>query len=344
MYGASVLKLMRRLALALTVIVLAVACGDDSDTNGAGGLTDWISTTTADDTTTTEDTSPAPVTTTTWPDRSSTHDREELSPPDIEILDHGAEPRSALRLNLSAGDSQRVVVDIMQARQMHVEGVGSGDEAEASYAIDIDMVVTAVDEGMASIETTYVDVRLLDPGAATEEDIAEFRAIADSVAGMTFYSTFDDRGITHMVDSPRSFGGLDSPDDVAVAGLSVPEIPLPAEAVGLGARWRSVIGPMSENGTMTTITTEYELQEIHDDRLVINQVSTTTTEPMSVEGWHYGASESTIEGILTWHLADLIPVGVLEGTAIYPFTSVVYGPDNPGEIWVRNRTTTSVTR
>ncbi len=320
------------------MVLLAAACGDDPDPISLD-LSDATSTTAAP--TTSPDTS---STTTTLPDRSATHTREKTNPPRIELVSEGSEPRAPLRLALEPDDKQRVVVEIMQARQMHVEGLGAGEEAEASYAIDIDMTVTGVSGGTASVETTYVDFRLLNPGVATEEDIAEFQAVADSVTGLIFYSTIDDRGITRTIDSPHSFGTGSSPNDVAVAGQDVPEIPLPADPVGIGARWRTTIGPVMENGTMTTIRTEYELLEVHADRLVIHQSTTIATEPMSVEGWDYGASESTIGGTLTWYLSDLMPTGIIEGTGAFPFISPDYGPDRPGEIRVRNRTSVSTSR
>ena len=186
---------------------------------------------------------------------------------DIVVVDHGAEPRRALRYDWTVGHRERLVSDLT----VTVAATEDGQpvmEVRLPVSMTINARVTEVEpNGSAWVAITF-DEMVFGPlstsggdmpdGAATaagfDEAMAQITPLLDDTR---IWQLMDDRGriIRTNVQFPTGFPA-EAEQQIAQTSGSVAL--LPAEPVGVGARWEST-GTTVNQGVAFTVTSTMEL-------------------------------------------------------------------------------------
>lgn len=288
-----------------------------------------------------DETEPGPV------DRSGTHRVVESPRPVITLLHTGAEPRSELRLALEPETQNSLTLEMMLAQQMFIGGASATPEVGFTYAFDIASRVLEADDGSATIEMIYNDVTMVDPGPMSPADVAQFEREMEGLMGLSFFVTIDDRGANLRTEVPRGLpstgmGGLDDP----LQEFDAPMVPLPDEAVGVGARWQVEQAPSATAALAMSTITEVELVELHDTHAVMSVNVVTDIEPSTVS-----TPQGTVEllggeivqnGTMTWFLDSAIPESELSADSTMTFTEATGGQQVEGELRQRMEVTATL--
>ncbi|MDZ7679513.1 MAG: hypothetical protein U5K29_13305 [Acidimicrobiales bacterium] len=339
----------RWLALLAAALLLLVACTDDtSGDDDADGVAATTSSTAAPPETTTETTAddeydfdPGSG------DRSSTHRVVESPEPEVTVLDAGAEPRRELRLVFVPGSEQSLTMQMMMAQQLFVDGAPVNPEVELTYTFDIASRVVEVDDGSATVEMTYTDFDLVDQGPMGPAEVAQFERTMDGFMGLSFFVTTNDRGATLRVEIPRDFPatGVGGVDDM-LQEFDTPSVPLPVEAVGVGARWQVEHAPAPLSDLPMPTVTEVELLELHDDHVVMRNTAVTAIEPSTIDtpqgSVEFLDGEITNRGTLTWFFDSVNPASDIAGEGVMSFVETMGSQQVEAELHQRMQVTSTV--
>jgi hypothetical protein len=202
-------------------------------------------------------TRPGPTTTTVPP------------PPEPRLLDPGSEPRRVLRSSLVQGGEVRAAITTDLAIEQGGEVDGAAIDPPPITEV-VDYRVGRVAEREATVSFRFAEVRAERVGdALTDAEHLELTEGLQGLVGVAGTGRSTDRGSLAALE-------LDLPDDLdpAVAtqlrlaeeGLAALGVPLPREAVGVGARWR-VTDRVTSSGVAVRRTTTYEISSLDGDRV-----------------------------------------------------------------------------
>ncbi len=277
------------LAFCFALAMIAAACGDGSTAGDATAEADGVAadseTETADSSDSSEgtedseaatDTTEAPATTATTA-TTAEETTTSMAAPAIEeamvtVLDAGAEPRSELRLDIADGTTQTMV---MNQRQTLVQELGGEpiQDLEISIVTKQELVTNVIDGGYRVTGTVTSSEAGPDADPATA---AQVTASLQAMVGVVTESEIDDRGnlITSQVDGT---GGLDATTQEMMQSAAQLSVPLPDEAVGVGARWE-ITQPLLLAGVPTVQTSRYTLAAIDGSVVTLETESSQTVE------------------------------------------------------------------
>lgn len=230
--------------------------------------------------------------------------------PSIEVvlLDPGAEPRRELRLDPAVGAVESVTTVIEQGATVTVGGVA---QSIPSAAMEIDLVhtVAAVDDATITYVSRYEDLRW---GEGVEPLVAaELEDLRARVLGSEAQVVIDRRGQIVSNDFGAAMGEAAGVQELGDQ-LSAAAMPLPEEAVGVGARWE-VRSSMSVSGLAFRLASTFEITELTEDQVVTRAQLRMTMPPglqnilgQSVE---VQGGELVGDGSTTWRFALPVPTG-----------------------------------
>ena len=292
--GRSLLRAYRVLVM-LILLLAVVACSGAEEGPSADG-------------------SPAPAPAEASPATSEAADPE----PDasgVTLITPGDEPRTELRYDLASGETSRATMRQTQALAQTIDGQPATD---IEVTLLFDMVADVERDG-----DTYTARSSVRNGRAGDDvDPQAAAALEASLAmleDLTIVETFDARG--QLLDSEME--GLDAlggdPGLLStIEGIQQGNIAaraLPAEPVGVGARW-SVTADLEIQGIPMTQTTEYEVLSIDGDVVELAVTSTQEVAP----GTEVGADDSAMGAGLEVQLWDVAGEGTmqLDLTSFFP--------------------------
>lgn len=199
----------------------------------------------------------------------------------IELVDPGALPHRELRYHLVKGATTllELAMDL---------DVAMGPRGGAMPTVVMQMEVRADDvlpDGSARIRTRIASARAKDrPNTALPTDI--MAAQAAMLAGLELTATLAPRGT--LSDSKVASAGKDLPPALASQltqlNLSLEQVamPLPAEAVGVGAKWRNRKTVVQNGVKMQTVTT-IEVVSIDGDKVAFKAASSVSGDDQKVD-------------------------------------------------------------
>jgi hypothetical protein len=160
---------------------------------------------------------------------------------DVVVLDPGGEPRQVLRYRLTEGQVERTVSVMRMGMRTVVDGEWTPWLGLPPMEMAATSTVTDIaDDGSYVVEVVYTDVGVpRDPGQLPPEAMEEMEASLASLVGMRQVLRIDDRG--RILAAATSLPpGAESAVDPAQLDTITQELidPLPAEPVGVGARWQ----------------------------------------------------------------------------------------------------------
>lgn len=237
-----------------------------------------------------------------------------------ELLDAGAEPRQPLRVHPAKGATQEV--ELVMDMNMNM------DQGGVAQAMDLPPLVMAmrvnvlgVDaDGTMDVETALLGSRVEGSGTAPAEMSAAMTQTFAAMEGMVMRARIDGTG--HALEtqiSGMSDPALQAALDSFQQNMRQGQVMLPVEAVGIGARWRTITSINSSGLPMNAITT-YSLRAVDGDHITLG-----TTIEMSVDkdallatmpgtNVRFTRFESAGDGTVEWDLGQLMPLTQLRYT------------------------------
>lgn len=182
---------------------------------------------------------------------------------ETELIDPGAEPRQELRYRFEEGQSGTMGMEVGIAVSNLMDRAPVMDMEMLMFA-EVDTLVSDVyEDGSARIEMVYTSYEL-DLGEQLAQEEVDF--VSDMFVGLEMWQIIDPLGTVLEV----GLGDEDLPPELRQELLDTTTAtqPLPAEPVGLGARWVAQ-GSMDAEGIPMQLTVESEVLELDDDSVVL---------------------------------------------------------------------------
>lgn len=224
-----------------------------------------------------------------------------VSPPDLELVSAGSEPRQVLRYKAPAGTLQKVEVSI--AAELTAGEMGGPMPTlvlRMSYAVDAVMPT-----GQMTLRATIDNVTAMD-APQSKVSAASLRGPLASLNGLVIHSvlapngrvtgsTIDRGSKTFTPDMEQQLNSL-------VASFESTMMTLPDEPVGAGAVWRNS-RPVEQNGLKLKAVNSITLSAIRGD-----------TIDYSIDTAIHGADQSIKQSDITIEVKDLVGNGGGKGT------------------------------
>lgn len=240
-------------------------------------------------------------------------------PPDgpvVTVLDVGAEPRSELRIDIQAGDTDAMTLTQSQTIDQRIDGVQVPNAGAITTAATTDITVETAEDGVFQVTSITSGAEIVEapsPGAAAQAEAAMAELI-----GIGNRFTVDDRGRV-LASEPIGLDGVNNAlVDELLGGSSGTEIasPLPDESVGIGARWE-VVQRIPLVGLEIEQVLVYELVSIEgsvieltvtgNQRVPAGSVMNAQGIPAEVISW-----DLVVSGTVTQDLTRMAPMSSIE--------------------------------
>jgi len=245
----------------------------------------------------------------------------------LQVLDYGAAPRAPLRYQFTAGQSERVAIemDMSMTRQVNGQPVPVATVPPIRSTMNVHVTEVAADgSARVEFETLSSEARATQGGVPIDQAGLN-RALATESLLKGSYRT-DTRG--RILDT-----GVSLPDGAmpAAASQMMNDLlgnqnetvqQLPEEAVGIGARWR-VERRMTVAGATLVQAEEYTLRSRSGDRVELDVSMTQELSGAATPGPAVQAASSNAKasGKLVIDLHKLTPTMTMEvngGTSVSP--------------------------
>jgi len=240
--------------------------------------------------------------------------------PTITLTNPGAEPRKQLRFTSTKGFHQDALMtmDMTMALDMGVQKLPK--TILPTTKMIMDSTVTEVSgDGDIHYEFKLRDIEVVPREGAPDAMISSMKTALAGMDGLSGSSTVSNRGVvkTATFKIPDSLPQqMRQTMDSLQESVGQVAVPLPAEAVGVGATWEAVSQITRGNGINMTQKTSYELVSLVDSRVKLKIQLTQTAAPQTIKapGMPAGAEaklvnlESSGTGITELDLGMLAPV------------------------------------
>lgn len=198
-----------------------------------------------------------------------------VEPPVLKVHSTGSGAKRLLRYKAAAGAKDRLDLTLQMSISMAMEGMDSQsmDAPPISMSVDLD-VVEQKPGGDLSVRMTFADAKMEGPGLPA--------GALDSIKGMSAVIAMSDRGIVKSMtlDPGKAANPLMS-QLLSASGFDKLSVPLPEEAMGVGAKW-DVTQKVSANGITLEQTSSYEIVSMDDTTAVFAVALTQTAGPQTV--------------------------------------------------------------
>lgn len=236
----------------------------------------------------------------------------------ITLIDAGAEPREPLRLQLTAGQAQTMVMTMRMAMDMQLGDSKIPRISSPPMQMTMSLAVKEITpDGDIRSEFSLDKVDVLEDKAAPPEMVTQMKALLGTMQKLSGTSTVTTRGIVKAADftlpqdlNPMLRQSMDSMRQ-QVHQLSVP---FPEEALGVGAKW-TVTQNLEQNNMKLQQVVAWELKERAGTVVKLASTLTQSAEPQEMKppGMQPGAKamletlNSTGQGVTEVDLAKLAP-------------------------------------
>lgn len=179
----------------------------------------------------------------------------------VKLLDAGSEPRTALRLHPSAGDQQTLTMTMKMGMDMTMAGKSNPSVSIPPMAMTMVVDVKSVaPNGDISYTVTYDDVSVATDTNTLPAVEAAMKSALAGIKGMSGTGKLSSHGIhlgMQMKLPPNANPQMTQIMNQMKDSFSSSALPLPEEAVGVGAKWEYKTKLKSQGMTIDqTITSE----------------------------------------------------------------------------------------
>ncbi|HXT13069.1 MAG TPA: hypothetical protein VN873_16025 [Candidatus Angelobacter sp.] len=209
---------------------------------------------------------------------------------EVKLLDPGAEPRNKLRLHVTAGDKQTMIMTIKMTMQVPMPAPQGRRQGEAnppptSQTLKLPAMTIPMDITVQSVapngDITYQGV-IGEPGTTEEQgtipQVAQgMKTVLAGIKGTTVSGTMTSQGVSKKVNittGTSASAQTSQAVDQMKEGFSNMGARLPDEAVGPGAKWE-IQRTVKSQGMSVDQTEDYELVSVEGDHV---KIKTTITQ------------------------------------------------------------------
>ncbi|MBL0216870.1 MAG: hypothetical protein IPQ07_23700 [Myxococcales bacterium] len=260
----------------------------------------------------------------------------------VKLVAPGKGKRAPLRYTSKAGDKQQVEVAMDFAAKQTEAGKPPADQVVPTMILAGEAETKSIDkDGNATYALTVssTDVREV---AGSKPSAQEFKPVFSSITGLVISSSLNTNGaagdVAMRIEKPTDM----SAGALVLVGMTLPQFPvLPAEPVGVGAKWQATSTAKVAGKFDVTQTTDYELvahqgstwtiksktkvtgadQDVGDGTKVSGIKGSGTTDVTLADGALYPSSKGTLETQFT----------VSEGAASVQFALKIGGAVTPAK-------------
>lgn len=244
--------------------------------------------------------------------------------PEVTVLEPGAEPRVELRLEIPDGLSEVMVATQGQSIVQVFDGESGPDLGATVTEITTDLTAEEVDD-LLEIASIVSDAVVVDAPDAQARTLTE--AGLASVVGVETITVLDERGRALDIEVLN----LDALDPALAAEIEQTgtsdqlQVPLPEEAVGVGATWE-VVQQIPAAGLELEQVLVYELVAV-DLPIIELKVTGTQSVPAGAVLEAQGTEATVvswqldIDGTMTQDLSTMVPTSSVDvfGTQVFDF-------------------------
>lgn len=240
-------------------------------------------------------------------------------PPQIELLNPGAEPRQELRLKPAINVTETTTMTVKMDMEMSLDGRSFPGVKVPPSLLTWEAKVTKIDaNGDIHSEFSYTNAELAgDTSNFPPAVLDSMRSSLKSTIGIKGSFITDNRGFNKggSIIVPES-SDTKVKQMIQQMSKSIEQLstPLPAEAVGKGAKWRVISGSDFTGMNVNNIAT-YELTDFQDGTVALNVTIEQQANPQTVTSPQLPAGTTLTlkslasrgRGALAWRLDRLTP-------------------------------------
>ena len=192
--------------------------------------------------------------------RRAPPETEQIGDTTVTVLDVGQEPRQVLRLRPKPGSTEQIQLRMEMAMRQELGNESKPMVRLPAMTMVFTLHVESVEDGTIRCVSETVSHEVEDDGRFPPAVIDKIRAELAGTEGMRISYVLTDRGVAHdmQVDIPSTASpNMRETMKRAADTMRQLSFPLPAEAVGPGARW-SVTDGVTAAGLALSQTAEYE--------------------------------------------------------------------------------------
>jgi hypothetical protein len=191
----------------------------------------------------------------------------------VTLLDAGSEPRTVLRLHPGVGDQQTMTMTMRTAMTMTAAGQKMPSMDLPALVMTMSSEVKDVSaDGDITYQTVFGDADVVASTNTLPAIAAAMKSSLASIRGMTGTGRISDHGIVQSLQMklpPAADPQLSQTLSQMKDSLSSSVVPLPAAAVGRGAKW-AYNTKLKSQGMTIDQTVTYELVSIAGDRITLH--------------------------------------------------------------------------
>lgn len=231
--------------------------------------------------------------------KSDDEDGKNIRPPDLQMVSTGNEPRRVLRYQLAKGNASKL--ELSSDVEAYADDMGG---PMPTFVMDLAITAEDTSSAGAKLRTTVIDMQ------AREKDESRVAANAlggplDGMRGIVLTATLTPTGRLRdsmIVTRPENGGkpppkGLETPLAMLSSSFENVAMPLPDEAVGVGAVWRSSRA-LEQQGMKLTAVNTVTLVSIDGDKLAFD-----------LDTEIHGDDQTVKQGDLTVDVKDITGTG-----------------------------------
>lgn len=239
--------------------------------------------------------------------------------PQVELLNAGNAARQTLRFQPAINAKEMALMTVTTDMEMSVTGQPASKFKLPGSLMTIEAMATKIDaNGDIQAQFKYADADVVSTTDTPEEALAAMRRIIKKLVGMKGSFIVDNRRQTKAfnVSLPRKIDA-DAKQIIEQISQSLNQLslPLPEQAVGVGAKWR-VSSPININGINMMQIATYQLLALQDGFAVfdVNIQQQAAAQQVNQSGAPKGATvtlqsyNSQRQGQITMRLDRLIPI------------------------------------
>ena len=220
-------------------------------------------------------------------DKAPKPEADEPAPPDnsVTVEDAGAEPREELRFAFSEGDEFRTALTMKIGVEITINGEAAPSQPVPAITIVMAGAIDSVEDGAATVSFVYDEVAAQPEPGIDAASLASFNAALADLNGLSGSMTIDELGA--VSDSDIDTSGITDPTMKTTiesfnSQASTLTVPLPSEAVGVGAVWSAELRAVL-NGITTDTTNTYTLRSRDGDQYEFDVVQEISAPPGPVD-------------------------------------------------------------
>ena len=224
-----------------------------------------------------------------------------ISPPDLQIVSAGNEPRRVLRYHAPKDTRQRLELSVLVA--LHAGEVGAPMPTivlTLAYAVD-----AVMPNGQMTLRGTIEEIRAVET-EGSKVPAAALNGPLETLKGLTIHSVLSPTG--RITGSTLDTGGktiapeLDAQLQSLIRSFESTMMTLPEEAVGVGAVWRNS-KPVDQNGMKLKAVNTVTLTALKGDAI-----------EYSIDTDIHGANQSVTQQGVTIEIEDIVGSGAGKGS------------------------------